>query len=122
MQAFTCIMSRRAETDRDGAEDAGMATFAVFTAKGPHWNRQLGIREQAGWTEHAAFADGLVDQGVTVLGGPIETGDPEVVALLLVNGNDEQEVRAAFAPDPWWDAGILRVRDVYPWTLWLDSR
>ncbi len=105
-----------------GADDVGMATFAVLTAKGPNWNHRIGIREQAGWTEHAAFADGLVEQGVTVLGGPIETGAPEVVALLLVNGLDEQGVRAAFAPDPWAGAGILRVRDVYPWTLWLDSR
>jgi uncharacterized protein YciI len=99
-----------------------MATFAVVTARGPNWNHQLGIREQAGWTEHAAFADGLVDQGTTVLGGPVETGDPEVVALLLVNGESEQGVRAAFAPDPWAAGGILHVRAVYPWTLWLDSR
>lgn len=99
-----------------------MATFAVLTAKGPNWDHQMGIRDQAGWAEHAAFADGLVDQGVTVLGGPIETCDPEVVALLLANGTDEVEVREAFAPDPWAAAGILQVRAVYPWTLWLDSR
>jgi uncharacterized protein YciI len=100
----------------------GMATFAVLTARGPSWDHRVGIREQAGWAEHAAFADDLVDQGVTVLGGPIETGDPEVVALLLANGSDEEGVRGAFAPDPWVAAGVLHVRAVYAWTLWLDSR
>lgn len=99
-----------------------MATFAVVTARGPGWNAQAGIRQQAGWDEHAAFADGLVERGRTVLGGPIETGDPEVVALLLVNGADEQDVRAVFAADPWAGTGILRVKAVYPWALWLDSR
>lgn len=99
-----------------------MATFALLTVKGPNWNHQVGIRQQAGWTEHAAFADGLVDQGVTVLGGPVEMDDPDVVALLLVKGTDEHEVRGAFARDPWADAGILGVKAVFPWTLWLDSR
>lgn len=99
-----------------------MATFAVITARGPSWNHQAGIREQAGWPEHAAFADGLVERGVTVLGGPVQTEDPDVVALLLVNAESEAEVRAAFAPDPWAAAGILRLKAVHPWSLWLDSR
>ena len=79
-----------------------MATFAVLTARGPNWDHRVGIREQAGWAEHAAFADGLVDQCVTVLGGPIETGDPEVVALLLANGSDEEGVRGPSLPIPGW--------------------
>lgn len=99
-----------------------MATFAVVTARGPHWDHLRGIREQAGWGRHAAFSDRLVERGITVLGGPVETGDPEVVALLLVKGRDEQEVRAAFAADPWAGTGILRVKAVYRWNLWLDSR
>lgn len=99
-----------------------MATFAVVTTKGSNWNQRFGIREQAGWEEHAAFADRLVEQGTTVLGGPLESGKPEVVALLLVSGKDEQEVRAAFAADPWAKSGILRYEAVYPWALWLDSR
>lgn len=99
-----------------------MATFALVTEKGPRWNHDRRVREQPGWNEHAAFADGLVERGTTVLGGPIETGDPEVVALLLVDGRDEREVRAAFATDPWVASGILGIRAVYPWTLWLDSR
>lgn len=105
-----------------GATMCAMATFAVVTTRGPNWNQSVGIREQAGWEEHAAFADRLVERGTTVLGGPIETGDPEVVALLLVNGRDEQEVREAFAADPWAGTGTLRYRAVYPWALWLDSR
>lgn len=99
-----------------------MPTFAVVTAKGPAWDHRVGIRQQAGWDEHAAFADRMVERGTTVVGGPITTGDPEVVALLLVNGDDETEVRSAFSADPWVGTHLLVYRSVYPWSLWLDSR
>ena len=47
-----------------------MATFAVTMVHGPHWDRSRPIREQDGWDEHAAFMDGLVDDGLIILGGP----------------------------------------------------
>jgi uncharacterized protein len=70
-----------------------MAVFAVTTAKGPKWDLARGIREQRGWDEHAAFADGLVDRGVVVLGGPISTDSEDDVGLLIVNAGDAEEVR-----------------------------
>ena len=99
-----------------------MATFAVTTAKGPGWDRTRGTREQAGWVEHAAYFDALVERGVVVLGGPIGSDDDEEVGLLLVEAANEGEVRAAFAADPWAKGGVLRIGSLRPWRLWLDGR
>ena len=47
-----------------------MPVFAVTTAKGANWDHARDIREQPFWDQHAAFAEGLVDRGVIILGGP----------------------------------------------------
>ncbi|HEU5473704.1 MAG TPA: YciI family protein [Actinophytocola sp.] len=99
-----------------------MAVFAVTTGKGPNWEHSKGIREQAGWDEHAAFADGLVDRGVVLIGGPIGGRNQDDVALLAVRCADEAELRAVFAADPWAASGVLRIKEVRSWTLWLDGR
>jgi uncharacterized protein YciI len=99
-----------------------MTVFAVNTAKGPHWDERRPIREQQGWEEHAEFADGLVERGVIVLGGPIGGGSDEDIALLAVNATDEQELRSIFDDDPWTKNGVFRIKDVRVWNLWLDSR
>lgn len=99
-----------------------MSTFAVTTAQGPEWNQVRGIREQAFWAEHASFMDGLVERGVVILGGPIESDDPSDIALLAVEAADENEVRGLFQTDPWTAHRIYRLKEVRAWTLWLDSR
>jgi uncharacterized protein YciI len=99
-----------------------MSVFAVTTAKGSNWDCARGIREQQAWDKHAAFADGLVDRGIIVLGGPISSDSDDDVALLVVNAADEQEVRSIFIEDPWATNMVLRIKHVRPWTLWLDSR
>ena len=99
-----------------------MPVFAVATAKGPNWDHARGIREQQGWDEHASYFDSLVDRGVVILGGPIGGGSDEDVGLLAVDGADERELRSIFGADPWAANGVLRVKEIRPWTLWLDSR
>lgn len=99
-----------------------MAVFAVRTAKGPNWDPTRGIREQRGWDEHATFADGLVDAGIIVLGGPIGSDEDEDIGLVMVEAATEDEVRAAFADDPWTTMGVFRIKAIWPWTLWLDGR
>ncbi|MDT7797681.1 MAG: uncharacterized protein QOI78_1114 [Actinomycetota bacterium] len=90
--------------------------------EGPSWEPTRGIREQAEWDQHAKFSDGLVDRGVIVLGGPIDSANDEDVALLAVEAADENELRSVFAEDPWALNGILRVKEARPWTWWLDGR
>lgn len=99
-----------------------MPVFAVRTAKGPNWDPALGIREQQGWDEHARYADGLVDAGIIVIGGPISSDNDEDIALLMARAASEAEVRAAFADDPWTTTGVFRIKAIWPWTIWLDAR
>jgi hypothetical protein len=96
-----------------------MAYFAVRVVHGPGWDPARGIREQDGWTEHAAFMDGLVDDGFVVLGGPVGAGHE---TLHLVQAADRSKVLAGWARDPWATAGLLEVGTIETWRLWLDGR
>lgn len=96
-----------------------MATFAVRLVHGPRWDPARQIRHQDAWLEHAAFMDGLVDDGFLVLGGPVGDGEE---TLHVVEAADEYDVRATLARDPWASGGLLRVGTIEPWALWLDSR
>jgi uncharacterized protein YciI len=93
--------------------------FLVENAKGPTYDHSRARREQEGWDEHAAFMDGLVEEGFVILGGPIGEGDGENT-LLIVDAEDEQAVRARLAQDPWFGS-ILRIESVRPWSVWLRS-
>ena len=96
-----------------------MANFAVRLVHGPGWDPSRPIREQDGWDEHAAFMDGLVDEGSLVLGGPVDSGEE---TLHLVEAADENDVRTKFARDPWASARLLQIGTIESWALWLDSR
>jgi uncharacterized protein YciI len=96
-----------------------MPNFALMLVHGPGWDSSRPIREQDGWAEHAAFMDGLVDEGLIIVGGPLGDGER---TLHVVEAADEQQVRQRLAQDPWAVAGLLRVASVEPWALWLDGR
>ena len=102
-----------------GPYAAGMANFAVRLAHGPGWDPSRQTREQEGWAGHAAFMDGLVDDGFIILGGPVGDGEQ---TLHAVEAADENDVRARLAADPWAAAGLLRIGTIEPWALWLDGR
>ncbi|MCL2536567.1 MAG: hypothetical protein FWE39_20600 [Nocardiaceae bacterium] len=97
-----------------------MAIFAVTTVRGPAWDPERGVRQQAGWDEHAAFMDGLVQRGHVVLGGPIG-GEGDEVALLAMRAEDAAAIRDLFADDPWSASGVLSVGEIRAWTIWLGS-
>jgi uncharacterized protein YciI len=96
-----------------------MATFAVTLIHGPGWDAVRPIRSQDGWDEHAAFMDGLVDDGFLIVGGPLGDGQR---TLHLVDAEDEDAIAARLAADPWAAADVLRIGSVEPWALWLDGR
>jgi uncharacterized protein len=99
-----------------------MPVFAVTTARGANWDRDRGIRQQPFFDQHAAFADGLVDQGVIIFGGPVASDDEEDVALLAVEAPDEGALRSIFDADPWTVHRVFRIKAVRAWTVWLDGR
>jgi uncharacterized protein YciI len=95
-----------------------MANFAVRLVRGLGWDPSRQIRDQDGWDEHAAFMDGLVEDGFIILGGPVGDGEQ---TLHVVEAADEHEIEARLADDPWPSAGLLRIGAIEPWELWLDS-
>ena len=96
-----------------------MANFAVRLGHGPGWDTSRPIRAQDVWDQHAAFMDGLVDDGFVVVGGPVGDGEE---TLHLVEAADESEIEARLAEDPWASAGLLVIATIEPWALWLDGR
>ena len=103
----------------DGQYAPAMAHFAVRLVHGPGWDSTRPIRKQEGWDEHAAFMDGLVDDGFVILGGPVGNGEQ---TLHVVEAADEQDVKTRLARDPWASARLLQIGVIEPWALWLDSR
>jgi uncharacterized protein YciI len=96
-----------------------MAMHAVYQEPGPGWDPARGRREQDLWTEHAAFMDGLVEEGFVLLGGPL--GDGQFV-LLVIEAADEAEIRARLAEDPWHEPAIIVPARIEPWEILLDGR
>jgi hypothetical protein len=49
-----------------------MAMFLVeLHRSGPRWDSSLPLEQQSNFAAHAAFMDGLVEEGFIVLGGPL---------------------------------------------------
>jgi hypothetical protein len=99
--------------------DTRMALFFVVERRsGPEWDAHRPLEEQSGWDEHAAFMDGLVDEGFVVLGGPLAD---EHRVILVVEAASEDHVRATLARDPWSESHLV-VASVDSWTIRLDGR
>jgi hypothetical protein len=61
--------------------------YAVRERRGGPWDWARGLREQAGFDDHARFMDGLVEAGFVLLGGPLE-GDREVLLVVSASSAD----------------------------------
>ena len=92
--------------------------LVVIERSGPDYDVARPLEEQSGWTEHAAFMDGLVDEGFLVLGGPLSD---EYRVAHAVEAESEDAIRATLARDP-WSGSHLRVSTIDPWTIRLDGR
>jgi hypothetical protein len=90
--------------------------LVIIRQAGPEWRAGRPLEEQSGWAEHAAFMDGLVDDGFIVLGGPL----PERRVAHAVQAGSEDAVRETFASDPWSGSHLL-VDSIEPWTIRLDG-
>ena len=94
--------------------------YLVEHLRGPAWDLSRRRREQAGWDAHAAFMEGLAEEGVVVLGGPVGDVDGQKT-LLVCRVKSEAEIRARLAEDPWVGT-VLTIGSVQPWTVWLRGR
>jgi uncharacterized protein YciI len=95
-----------------------MALYAAINERSGGWDWSRPMEAQPDWPAHAAFMDALAAEGFIVLGGPLE-GSREV--LLILRAEDEAQIRARMADDPWVKSGLLRLGKVWPWTVRLGS-
>jgi uncharacterized protein YciI len=93
--------------------------FVVISSAGPNRDLSKGTREQPLWDEHAAFIDQLVADGFVSMGGPFVEGGG---SMLIVNADDEGEVREKLKSDPWIKHGILKLESVRRWDIFIDVR
>ncbi len=94
-------------------------TFLAISSAGSNRDFSKGTREQAFWDEHAAFIDQLVADGFILMGGPlIDEGG----SLLILNAEDENEVREKLKNDPWFTHGILKLESIKRWQIFIDMR
>ena len=84
---------------------------------GPEFDHSKPLEHQAGWAEHAAFMDGLVEDGHIVLGGTL----PDGATAHAFQAESEEEVRAIWARDPWHESHLV-LESVEPWEIRLGSR
>jgi uncharacterized protein YciI len=94
-------------------------TFVAISSAGPNRDASKGTREQPFWDEHAEFIDKLVDEGFILMGGPLVD---EGGALLIVNAEDENEVREKIKNDPWYEQGILKLESIRHRQIFIDMR
>jgi hypothetical protein len=74
------------------------------------------MRAQDGWDEHAAFIEGLAEDGFIRLGGVLADGR----AMHVVEAESEGSVRSLFAQDP-WPEDMLDVASVTSWEILLGE-
>ncbi len=94
-------------------------TFMILWAPGPAWVLGKTVREQPYWTEHAAFMDRLFANGTVIMSGPFTDGTG---SLVLVEAEEESEVRTLFANDPFVVHHIFVLSSLKQWQLFLDAR
>jgi len=88
--------------------------FAAIRTRGGGWDFSKPLEQQLLWKEHAAFMDGLAEQGFFLLVGPLE-GTRDV--LLIMRGKSVEEIEERLADDPWTENGFLTTARIHPWTL-----
>jgi hypothetical protein len=91
-----------------------VATFVVLRERGPGWDWGREMREQDGWDDHAAFMEGLAEEGFVLLGGMLSDDR----AMHVVEAESEEAVRERFREDP-WPVRMLNVASVTPWEILL---
>jgi hypothetical protein len=97
-----------------------MSMFLVILSQtGPEWLPGQPMEEQSGWDAHAAFMDGLVDEGFIILGGPLPERDRRTAHA--IEAESEDAIGARFATDPWSETHLV-IESIERWTIRLDGR
>jgi uncharacterized protein YciI len=95
----------------------GPVLFAMIRQEGARWDRARSMREQEGWSEHAKFMNGLAEEGIVVLAGPLGNGAPVYRAMLIFDADTERTIRAQVEADPWTSLEVLTTVSVDRWDV-----
>jgi uncharacterized protein YciI len=106
------------EPSAEAPENGGMGSslFAVIREGGARWDYSRPASEQDAWDEHLAFMGGLVESRFVVLGGWLADAPK---TLLVVEADDEADVRRRFEDDPYTAMEMLAITSVDPWEVLL---
>ncbi len=85
--------------------------------RGGPWDWSRDMREQQGWDDHAAYMDGIFDEGFLLLAGPLE-GDRET--MWVVEAGSEEEIRQRMKEDPWSANEMLTPSKIERWNIVMD--
>ena len=105
--------------NKSGSYPGMKNTFVTISSAGPNREASKGTREQPLWDEHAAFIDQLVADGFILMGGPLVD---EGGAMLIVNADNENEVREKLKSDPWMEHDVLKLESMKRWQIFIDAR
>jgi uncharacterized protein YciI len=98
-----------------------MSNYVVTREAGPGWANG-GISAQPGVDEHSAFMNSLANEGFLLFAGPLARSETDRVrVLLIVNAENEEEVKRRLAEDPWFATGQLATVSVEWWRLLVGS-
>jgi uncharacterized protein YciI len=98
-----------------------MSYFAVTRSAGPAWT-DGGIAAQNAVDDHAAFMNGLADEGFVLFAGPLSgTEGGRLRALVIISANSEDEIRRRLADDPWTLSERLEITSIEPWNIFVGS-
>ena len=99
-----------------------MSLFAVTREAGPTWTEGKGAFEQPEVNDHAAFMNGLADDGLVLFAGPVAgTEHDRIRVLLIADAATETDIRQRLADDPWERARRVVTTSVEPWNLLVGS-
>ena len=94
-----------------------MPRWVVRVRRGGPWDFTKDMRMQEGWDAHAAYMDGIFDEGFLLLAGPIE-GDKET--MWVVKADSREEILERMKQDPWSPNGMLTPTTIERWDIVMD--
>ena len=95
-----------------------MSLFAVNREAGPAWMDGTDAFNQPGASDHAAFMNGLAEEGFILAAGPLAgTESGRIRVLLIAHADHDAEITQRLATDPWELAGRITTTKIEPWTL-----
>jgi uncharacterized protein YciI len=96
-----------------------MSYYSVTRVAGPAW-QDGGIAAQPGVSDHAAFMNGLADDGFVLFAGPLAgTEAGRLRALVIVSADSEQTIHDRLANDPWTRSEHLQITNIEPWNIFV---